>query len=890
MTIFQFINKRKWLLIFPLVMVMALGAYSSIEVEISCAHTPQHVIDALEITPSYHHDQTVFIIVQNKLLKSTNGGISWKELVRGLDNTFVLSSIAISPEFEADQTVFASADGDGIYKSVDAGASWLKINQGLDNLGIGLMAISPAYAQDAMVLAAGAQGGLYKTPDGGQNWSEVLGQGVKVTTIAFSPDPDRELIVIGDDRGQIWSSEDKASSWQRAYRLPASGGVTTIAISDHFATDETFFAGTQQQGVFKTVDSGMNFVRLENGPSTLSVRREGRRHLIIRPADEHITALALSPDYARNERVFGATWYDAVFESDDGGRRWTKQALGISCDGQADEPGYNVPHFRHLKISKRFQEDGTLFLAGFDGLFKSTDGGRVWTQLETLPVSLIRGIGLSPVDEAGQFSLALTTYGGGAYTTADQGATWAIRNRGLKTTRLSDIAFSPTYQADNTLYSASQSNFLRSAADGVEHWERLGLDYNGWRKQLSSKLRRFGVPASVSNQLLLDEHEQDSNWPMVIVFSPNFASDRTLYFGTRRHGIFKSVDGGLSWPQEGQGPDDWVTALVISPDFATDRTLFAGIRERGVYKTVDGGQTWQPVNSGFEFLKEVALPVSPNYNVDPVLFASLKDIKLAISPAFGRDQTMFTSSNEGLFKTTDGGQTWHKLASAPELEHSNIESLAISPAYENDHMLLVSVKGKGLFKTGDGGDTFVEIGEQLIEQNQTLKWLAFSPLYPADKTIYAASEETLFRSVDDGQSWHSMPRPVRYENWRGEGHGPVKFDGPWWRSGGAGLSASSISASDTAQATATLYFTGTGVNWIGTEGPDQGLARVYIDGQLMAEVDQYSQSSNALVTSFAITNLADGAHSIMVEVTGTKNPASTGDRITIDAFDITPAG
>jgi hypothetical protein len=41
------------------------------------AHTPQDAIDALHISPAYENDSTLFIIVQNNLLRSTNRGASW---------------------------------------------------------------------------------------------------------------------------------------------------------------------------------------------------------------------------------------------------------------------------------------------------------------------------------------------------------------------------------------------------------------------------------------------------------------------------------------------------------------------------------------------------------------------------------------------------------------------------------------------------------------------------------------------------------------------------------------------------------------------------------------------------------------------------------------------
>ena len=116
--------------------VVLIGAFSAtaflvVDVEYVCAHSPHDVIDALEISPTYDRDGTLLIIVNGDLLKSMGGGFGWKKLVKGLDGVSYLSSVAISPGFGAGQTVFVSADGDGIYKSEDGELRGPKSTEGL---------------------------------------------------------------------------------------------------------------------------------------------------------------------------------------------------------------------------------------------------------------------------------------------------------------------------------------------------------------------------------------------------------------------------------------------------------------------------------------------------------------------------------------------------------------------------------------------------------------------------------------------------------------------------------------------------------------------------------------------------------------------------------------
>jgi hypothetical protein len=102
---------------------------------------------------------------------------------------------------------------------------------------------------------------------------------------------------------------------------------------------------------------------------------------------------------------------------------------------------------------------------------------------------------------------------------------------------------------------------------------------------------------------------------------------------------------------------------------------------------------------------------------------------------------------------------------------------------------------------------------------------------------------------------------------------------PW--SGG------SAAYSTTAGTRATFTFTGTSVSWIGARGPQTGIARVLLDGVLVAEVDAYNTTEEIQANVFSRTGLAGGTHTLTIEVTGLKNAASTDTYIVVDAFDVT---
>ena len=88
---------------------------------------------------------------------------------------------------------------------------------------------------------------------------------------------------------------------------------------------------------------------------------------------------------------------------------------------------------------------------------------------------------------------------------------------------------------------------------------------------------------------------------------------------------------------------------------------------------------------------------------------------------------------------------------------------------------------------------------------------------------------------------------------------------------------------------ATFTFTGTSVSWIGFTGPQNGIARVILDGSVVADsLDMYAAAEAPQQTVFTLPGLTNTRHTLTIEVTGLGNPASSGASIVVDAFDVTP--
>ena len=89
-----------------------------------------------------------------------------------------------------------------------------------------------------------------------------------------------------------------------------------------------------------------------------------------------------------------------------------------------------------------------------------------------------------------------------------------------------------------------------------------------------------------------------------------------------------------------------------------------------------------------------------------------------------------------------------------------------------------------------------------------------------------------------------------------------------------------------AGARATLAFTGTSVRWVGYRGPIGGIARVFLDGDFVGQVDTYAAEETAQAILYEASGLAAGAHVLAIEVTGEMNLLAQNPFIAVDAFDI----
>lgn len=117
----------------------------------------------------------------------------------------------------------------------------------------------------------------------------------------------------------------------------------------------------------------------------------------------------------------------------------------------------------------------------------------------------------------------------------------------------------------------------------------------------------------------------------------------------------------------------------------------------------------------------------------------------------------------------------------------------------------------------------------------------------------------------------------------------VRYGGTWLPHSSAANSGSSATLSMEAGSDVTVSWNGVGITWIGLKDPWAGQADVYLDGAYQGRVDTYSASEVDQATVWSVGGLTPAAHTLRISVLGTRNSASAGSWVWVDAFDIVPS-
>jgi photosystem II stability/assembly factor-like uncharacterized protein len=474
---------------------------------------------------------------------------------------YPVSTITID---ETDSIYIGSYSGDDIYRSGDNGITWYPLNSGID----GVISIT---IKNLNTIIVSSSSRIYRSSDRGSSWTQVFAingfsQSIDVTLnksgnfAAIS-----DLFYLSTDEGVTWDSistlnhatrkiycslngdlyagsygvyrsMDEGQTWNLLNGFQGCGLVRSIAESGN-----SFYAGAYFSGVFKSTDSGYNWIYTSKGLNNSSVTM-------------------LDKDY--DGRIISYSANTGFAYTTDNGFNWSLLSPMGAVTSLAASP------------------NGSLFASSggvsFGVILRSTDSGYNWNVIWDAD-STISQVNVN-LDES---VYAIVNYK--LFKSTNNGDDWFH----IQVASPNEFINSVTFNSIGYIYIQSSSGYFRSSDNGGT-WVELTLTPEG--------LDIFGISksdemyATASDSCYYSSTDYGNSWTYLSKGSGkpirSFASNNIGYLFILEHfyNILRSTDDGISWQEINSGLDSAsVNCLIIT----NDDYLLAGTGGKGVYRSVN---------------------------------------------------------------------------------------------------------------------------------------------------------------------------------------------------------------------------------------------------------------------------------------------------------------
>src|SRR6478672_10413056 len=228
-------------------------------------------------------------------------------------------------------------------------------------------------------------------------------------------------------------------------------------------------------------------------------------------------------------------------------------------------------------------------------------------------------------------------------------------------------------------------------------------------------------------------------------------------------GIYRSGDGGKTWTHMGLDNTQAIGRIRIdktNPDLVYVAALgkpSAPSSERGVYRSKDGGKTWQRILFRNDSTGAVDLVIDPNN--PKVLFAALwQAYRIPWKMSSG-------GAGSGLFRSTDGGDTWTELTRAKGMPKGIIGRIGVTVSGADSKRVyaMIEADSGGVYRSDDGGDTWKRTND---ERKLRQRAFYYTRIYadPKDKDRVYVLNTGLYRSDSGGTKFNTTLRPPHGDN------------------------------------------------------------------------------------------------------------------------------
>lgn len=690
-----------------------------------------------------------------------------------------VSAIALHPQYDGagNQTVYVGGALGGVWRSTNNGATWIPLTDEQDSLAIGSIVVHPTNPNIVYVGTGEANGGgtyygagLLKTTDGGATWTPIKGPNsifnpmqpaflnAGIGKIAIDPINPSTLFLATTFGGTlaasgaagraplgqrgIWKSTDDGATWRNANPDGTNGQLSGNDILLDPQNNQTVFAAILSRGLYRSTAGGEpgTWEKLSNGlPSADADPAPFARAMIAAgpPLAPSTKTTLYVAMAASNSTVYG------IYKSTDGGSLWTQ----VSTPGSGGQANYN------LALAVDPVDSNILYFGGQIGVvMRSRDGGQTWENLST-------GDGVTDVLHADSHAIVVSPRNrnvlfngndGGIWRTdgvLNNTVSWRQVNDTLSFTQFQSVAMHP--DDANLIIGGTQDNGTNKFSGNVA-WEHFrGGDGDG-------------------GFTLIDQSNPQ------VMYHTRFNRTRTQT-ASALMGPYVSSDGGQLWtprtcsgctPQVGGfNPDDRVAfyaPLAQHTGFISGEGNVVYFGTHRLYRTSNRGVTWTGLGaSGDGFGSDLTKGTTGFLTA----IAAYPKLDNAMPPT----EIVWVGASDGnvQFTTTAGNlqtATFTNVTKAP-LPNRYVTDIAVDT--NNPNRALITYSG---FNT----NTSATPGHVFLTTNQGASWIDISgnlpdipvnsiALDPTQATqMWVGTDIGVFQTTDGGTTWtrlaNNMPK------------------------------------------------------------------------------------------------------------------------------------
>lgn len=650
----------------------------------------------------------------------------------------------------------------GVHISFDDGITWQASNTGIpgqsgptgDAIGVFCLTVDPINAD---IVWAGTidTGHLFRSTDGGLTWEERdNGISIKYDMMSFrgiTVDPTSSDIVYAmaettsesaTEQGQgtwksgtggiVYKTTDSGENWAIIWEGAMPSSLARYLWIDPRDTDVLYVStGIFDRGAAGDNDSvddpfgGLGILKSTDGGQTWEIfdKDNGLRHLYLgslfmHPDNPDILLVAAGhihePDtlpYLQALEGNDDPGPMGIYRTTDGGRTWT-QVL----------PSYEI--FSSVEMCP--SNPNIVYASSDKSIHRSEDAGETWTLIAKPwgPPSVAVGFPIDMQCDPGDVNrIFVNNYAGGNYLSEDGGETWINASTGYTGAQIFDISIVPS--EPTKIYSAGFGGLWRSNNGGVT-WQGLHNPPDGL-----NSLPSQGIAVDPTNSdhviaaklEIVETTDGGANWH--IRWSMQNLIDQGASEDLIKPGapVIVFAPSNVSTVYIGYGHE---SCLLYHENECTSTPL-------GILISKDGGTTWN-LSEDNQISQLNIFGIAVDYNDASHVYAATED---------------------GLYKSADSGENWSIIFGA--LESKQVHTVAINP--DDPQEIFVSVHRDALYRSNDGGASWQHIVAGL-EPNGSIHNIVYDPTNP-DNIFASDLYSGVYMSTDGGDMWTKINDGLR---------------------------------------------------------------------------------------------------------------------------------